>query len=70
MVPDIETALSPSGKKIRIVCAHCGSTDVVVDSFSKWDEETQEFVTTFVSDKGHYCNDCDGECRIKEIPLE
>jgi hypothetical protein len=56
-------------EKVRMVCSHCGSEDVVADAYAEWDVDLQawEIVQTF--DKGAYCNQCDGETRIEERPL-
>lgn len=59
-----------TGERVKIVCRTCGSEDVLLDSWAQWNPHTQkaELVTTF--DSGHYCQNCDGECTTKEVPLE
>jgi hypothetical protein len=56
-------------KKVKMVCAHCGSDDVLADAYAKWDVETQTWEVTQTFDKGACCNKCDGETRIEEQPL-
>lgn len=52
-----------------MVCGTCGSEDVLSDAYAEWDVGKQEWVLSATFDKGAYCNNCDGECRIKAIPL-
>ena len=52
-------------KVIRMVCATCGSEDVLAE----WDAQNQCWSVQSVMDKGHYCTACDGECRIEELLL-
>ena len=59
-----------SGKKVRKVCSHCGSENVLADAHALWNVEEQKWELANVFDKGHFCNQCDGECSIKEVPVE
>lgn len=52
-----------------MVCRHCGSEDVLADAYAEWDVEEQKWVISNIFDKGAYCNSCDGESRIEEVPL-
>jgi len=56
-------------RKIKYVCRDCGSDDVLIDAWAKWNEETQqmELATTF--DHTH-CASCDGECKVNEIEIK
>lgn len=58
--------MNHNNKRIRKVCTECGSTDVLLDAYAVWNEETQEFELLTVYDKGHYCNQCDGPCSVKD----
>lgn len=54
--------------RVKMVCAHCGSERVHADAYAGWDVDQQEWVLEQTFDKGHYCDDCDGECRLEEKP--
>jgi DNA-directed RNA polymerase subunit RPC12/RpoP len=56
-------------KKIKYVCTQCGSDNVLFDAWAAWNEEKQEMelVTTF---DDTYCEQCGGECKVKEIEME
>jgi len=56
--------------RTQVVCAHCGSRNVVVDAYAQWDEEKQEFEVVQTFDKGAFCADCDDHTRVNEIPIE
>ena len=53
-------------KKVEMVCGSCGSMNIVADAHAIWNVDTQEWEVNNVFDKGHYCDDCEGECRIAE----
>jgi hypothetical protein len=54
-----------AAERYRQVCATCGSENVLADAYAEWDVENQCWTVQSVMDKGHYCNACDGECRIE-----
>jgi hypothetical protein len=56
-------------EKVKMVCSHCDSEDVIADAYAEWDVESQvwEIVETF--EKGAYCNQCEDETRIVERPV-
>lgn len=54
---------------VRMVCSHCGGSDVVRDAWAEWDEEAQEWSLGTIFDHAH-CNDCDGKTRLEEKPIE
>lgn len=56
--------------KYKKVCSHCKSENVLFDAYAEWNEEEQKFELVEVYDKGHYCEDCDGECSIENIEIE
>lgn len=53
--------------RIRFACKYCGSENITADAAACWDFDRQEWVVTNVSDKGHSCDDCDGETTIIEV---
>lgn len=59
-------------ERVKMVCRECGSEDVSAEVTAvRWDKEAQRWeVTGDLCDKGHYCDDCDGECRIDEVPMD
>lgn len=56
----------PESKPVRMVCATCGSDDVLADAYAEWDFHNQCWTVQSVMDKRHHCNACDGECSIEE----
>lgn len=58
-------ATNPEPTKIEYpACDRCGSPDISADAAARWDHQKQEWITTNVFDKGHSCDNCEGECRI------
>lgn len=55
--------------KVRMVCATCGSENVVRGLFAEWDIEKQDWVLQNVFDDA-MCDDCGQECRINEERIE
>ena len=56
-------------KKIKKVCSTCGSEQVLIDAWSSWNFEKQEF--ELVQEFGNgYCEQCDEECKIDDIIIE
>jgi hypothetical protein len=55
--------------KVQMVCSRCGSTDVLSDAYARWNTKAQRWKLESTFDKGAYCANCDGECRIEEVPL-
>lgn len=53
-------------KPSRMVCARCGSENVLADAYAEWDVGSQRCAVTDIMDQGHYCNECDGECSIED----
>jgi len=56
-------------EKIRKVCAKCGSDKVKIDAFAFWNTETQEWDSPVVFPT-YFCDVCDGETTIKDVPLD
>jgi len=55
-------------KKRKKVCKYCGSDDIVVDAFARWNPDKDMFVLDEVFEYT-YCNQCDGETQIEDIEL-
>jgi len=55
-------------KRIKYVCTTCGSEDVHLDANAEWDIEKQEWILCATFDTS-YCNNCDGECLLKEVAM-
>jgi hypothetical protein len=53
--------------RIKMVCATCGSDDVLRDAWAEWDVEQQQWVLQNVFDHAVCEGACEGETRIKEI---
>lgn len=53
--------------KVKQVCGTCGSEDVSCDASVRWDMETQAWKISGVHE-GDYCDACNEECRIEEVP--
>lgn len=54
--------------KIWIVCAHCGTDEVMRDAWAVWDVEAQEWVLGQVFDAA-FCEKCEGDASLEEVPL-
>jgi len=55
-----------TAEKLWVVCAKCGSDEVLFDALAEWDKEAQKFVLRRLLDHAE-CEDC-GTTKIKEIP--
>lgn len=53
--------------RVKQVCGTCGSEDVSCDATARWDMDMQEWQISAIHD-GDYCDTCEQECRIKELP--
>jgi hypothetical protein len=53
---------------ITYTCRWCGSDDVMLDAWAKWDQRRQEWTLTETFQEG-YCRRCDGETRLIEREL-
>lgn len=54
--------------KKDFVCSRCGSNGVYFDATATWSREKQEFILITTLDNTT-CDDCDGECKAKEITV-
>ena len=55
---------------VEQVCASCEGTNVLADAYAAWNTESQEWGIDSLYDKGAHCNDCGGETRIVERPIQ
>lgn len=55
--------------KVKMVCRTCGSENVLRDAFAEWDVSKQDWVLQNVFDDA-VCDDCGGETRINEVPID
>ncbi len=53
-------------RKILMVCAECGSEDVLADAYAEWNVAAQKWELQNVFDKGAYCNSCEQQTRLDE----
>lgn len=56
-------------KPYTYVCTECGSDAVTLEGFIHWNAEKQEYDVSNLCDKGHSCNECDGECNVEAIEI-
>lgn len=56
--------------KIKKVCSYCGSENILFDAYAKWDVEKQEYVHDDVLYGNVFCEECKGECSVREIKIE
>lgn len=54
--------------KVKKVCSHCGSEEIVFDAWSAWNEDKQQFELKQVFDNV-FCEYCQGETKEKEIVI-
>lgn len=51
-------------------CSWCGSTDVAMDILSgSYNRMADMVMPNELADKGHYCSNCDHECRVNWEPV-
>lgn len=46
--------------KLTLICERCGSDNVLVDAWARWDYETQAYVLASTQEY-EWCEHCDGE---------
>jgi len=51
----------------RLVCKECGSDDILLDAWARWNVKTQQCELVSVMDGGHFCNNCGQACSIKAV---
>jgi hypothetical protein len=59
----------PAMKKFKMVCAKCGSEEVLKDSYAIWSVEEQKWILHSVHDHTN-CEKCGGECDVQEIVIK
>lgn len=55
--------------RIKMVCGKCGGENVMCDAWAVWNTDSQEWELGAMFDYGH-CDDCDGETKIEEEPMQ
>lgn len=55
--------------KIKKVCSNCGSTDVRLDAYACWIEESQEWELAETYENG-FCMTCEGKCFINDEEIK
>ncbi|MBC8315250.1 MAG: hypothetical protein H8E51_07080 [Bacteroidetes bacterium] len=55
-------------EKIQIICAKCGSDDVMKDAWAEWSVETQNWILHSVYDNT-WCEKCEENCKVIEITI-
>lgn len=56
-------------KKVIMVCAECGGSNVVADAYAEWNTARQDWDVANRFIKGAYCYGCDGETQLKSNVL-
>ena len=56
--------------KVKKVCSHCGSENVVSDAYVSWNVETQEWDTVESVFDMEFCYDCEGETTIVDEEID
>lgn len=49
--------------KTKPICSECGSDDVLMDAYARWDVDAQEWVLNSTHDDT-VCERCEGECSL------
>lgn len=52
--------------RIGYVCGYCGSREVLLDAWAKWDVEAREWVLNDTLTDA-FCAECDGQTGLTEI---
>lgn len=55
--------------RVSYRCSHCGSANVTTDAVTRWNDTTQVWEISCLFDNSD-CDDCGGETRLEEIPLD
>ena len=53
---------------VKYICPNCKGDDVLKDSWSDWNIETQEWEIVSTQDN-EYCEDCDAEVNLVEVEI-
>lgn len=56
-------------KRMQYKCLDCGGSNILHDSWARWNPELQRFELENVFDQG-FCIDCDGECSLDIVEWE
>lgn len=53
----------------RLVCPHCGGTDIAVSATAWWDEEKQDWDYSVDDGADDYCNECSNYVAGTWVPI-
>jgi type II secretory ATPase GspE/PulE/Tfp pilus assembly ATPase PilB-like protein len=56
-------------RKIKMICATCGSDNVRADAYAYWNFEKQEWELEATFEKGAVCERCEEECTIERVEV-
>jgi len=56
--------------RVKKVCSVCGSDDVLVDAYAKWDVDIQHWVLDGAFAEDVYCAQCDEKTGLKDEEIE
>ncbi len=60
-----------AGEIVRImVCETCGSENVKSDAWAVWSTPDQKWELEGEPYQFSYCDDCEGECRVEQRPID
>ena len=57
-------------RRVRMVCAYCGSENVIVYAEAYWDKSSQQWLFGDFQDMDDWCNDCGKETTVEERAIE
>ena len=52
-------------KDQRMTCKYCGGSNILFSAAVQWNNEQEIYEVTEINYKGHYCEDCEGECSVE-----
>jgi hypothetical protein len=55
--------------KIKVICSHCKSDNVLRDAWAEWDIDKQEWVLHATYDET-FCEDCEGSTSVEEVEIQ
>jgi len=63
----LDAKVDPTKTPIDYVCEDCGGSEVGVEAMVEYSPYLQAFEVLDTCDKGHWCSECDSQCRLKEV---
>jgi len=52
--------------KLKMICSKCGSEDVKLNAWTRWNKNTQEW--EFQGFEDGFCETCEGEADVESAP--